>query len=214
MERIEKYFYRNFKKNAACRINFTLSCKLPHSYINKWVFLTSAQEKILYQTAVELKKNTTTKFYITKIISMKIRILCFLLIVFCTKIFASERELPIGRLHGIGFSLEKNGVSILSHKNFYYHDSNLKIEKISSDIYELTVSVYLQKTQGSKALSDNRVDRYKVIWNTDFMGALINEKNEYKRDQSEFLLSNDTLIIKSQIADSGVIETQSYTIAK
>ena len=72
----------------------------------------------------------------------------------------------------------------------------------------------MQKTQGSKALSDNRVDRYKVIWNTDFMGALINEKNEYKRDQSEFLLSNDTLIIKSQIADSGVIETQSYTIAK
>ena len=145
---------------------------------------------------------------------MKIRILCFLLIVFCTKIYAAERELPIGRLHGIGFSLEKNGVSILSHKNFYYHDSNLKIKKISSDIYELTVSVYLQKTHDSKALSDNRVDRYKVIWNTDEMGALVNEKIEYKRHQTEFLLSHNRFIIKSQIADSGVIETQSYTIAE
>ena len=94
---------------------------------------------------------------------MKMRLLCLILLVFCTKIFGDERELPIGRFNGIGFSLEKNGVSILSHKDFYYHDSILKIKKISPDIYELNVSVYLQKTQGSKALSDNRVDRYKVI---------------------------------------------------
>ena len=145
---------------------------------------------------------------------MNMRLLCFILLVFCTKIFADERELPIGRFIGIGFSLEKNGVSILSHKHFYYHDSNLKIKKISPEIYELTVTVYLQKTQGSKALSDDRVDRYKVIWKSDSMGALINEKIEYKRDISEFLLSNDTLIIKSQIADNGVIETQSYRISQ
>ena len=145
---------------------------------------------------------------------MKMRLLFFILLVFCTKIFAEGRELPIGKFNGIGFSLEKNGVSILSHKDFYYHHSNLKIKKISPDIYELAVTVYLQKTLGSKALSDDRVDRYKVIWKSDFLGALINEKIKYKRDISEFLLSNDTLIIKSQIADSGVIETQSYTIAK
>ena len=145
---------------------------------------------------------------------MKMRLLCFISLIFCTKIFAGERELPIGRFNGIGFSLEKNGVSILSHKDFYYHNSNLKIKKISTDIYELAVTVYLQKTQGSKALSDDRVDRYKVIWKSDLMGALINEKIEYKRDVSEFLLSNDTLIIKSQIADNGVIETQSYTISQ
>ena len=138
------------------------------------------------------------------------RLLCFILLAFCTKTFADERELPIGRFNGIGFSLEKNGVSILSHQDFYYHDSNLKIKKISPDIYELNVTVYLQKTQGSKALNDNRVDRYKVIWKTEFMGSLISEKVEYKRELSEFLLSNDKLIIKSQIAANGIIETQYY----
>ena len=141
---------------------------------------------------------------------MKIRLLFFLFLFFCTKIFANEKELPIGTFHGIGFSLEKNGVSILSHENFYYHDSSLKINKISPNIYELTTSVYLQKTQESKALSDNRVDRYKVIWKTEFMGSLINEKVEYKRELSEFLLSNDKLIIKSQIGANGIIETQYY----
>ena len=86
------------------------------------------------------------------------RLLFFLLLVFCTKIFASEKELPIGTFHGIGFSLEKNGVSILSQEDFYYHDAHLKIKKISSDIYELIISVYLQKKKDSKALSDYRVD--------------------------------------------------------
>ncbi len=147
-------------------------------------------------------------------ILMQVRPFCFLLLVFCTQVFAGERELPIGRFNGIGFSLEKNGISILTHKDFFYHYSNLKIKKISPDIYELTVSVYLQKTQGSKALNDYRVDRYKVVWNTDLMGALINEKITYKRHLSEFLLLNDTLIIKSQTADGGVVETQSYKIVQ
>ena len=145
---------------------------------------------------------------------MKIRLLCFLFLFFCTRIFANEKELPIGTFHGIGFSLEKNGVSILSHENLYYHASNLKIKKILPNIYELTTSVYLQKTRGSKALSDNRVDRYKVIWKTKFMGSLINEKVEYKRELSEFLLSNDKLIIKSQLAANGIIETQYYKISQ
>ena len=130
--------------------------------------------------------------------------------VFSTEIFASERELPIGRFNGIGFSLEKNGVSILSQKDFYYHDSELKIKKISPNIYELTVTVYLQKTQGSKALNDDRVNRYKLISKSDLMETLINEKIEYKKYISEFRLSNDSLIIKSQIADNGVIETRPF----
>ena len=145
---------------------------------------------------------------------MKIRLLFFLLLFFCTKIFANEKELPIGTFHGIGFSLEKNAVSILSHEHLYYHASTLKINKISSNIYELTRTVYLQKTQESKALSDNRTDIYKVIWKSEFMGSLINEKVEYKKELSEFLLSNDKLIIKSQIGNSGIIETQYYRITQ
>ena len=86
---------------------------------------------------------------------MKIRLLCFLFLFFCTKIFANEKELPIGTFHGIGFSLEKNGVSILSHKNFYYHDSNLKINKISSNIYELTTSVYSDYVDKNCRMSEN-----------------------------------------------------------
>ena len=145
---------------------------------------------------------------------MKIILTFFLLLFFCAKIFANEKQLPIGTFHGIGFSLEKNGVSILSHEKFYYHYSNLKINKISPNIYELTTSVYLQKTQKSKALSENRVDRYKVIWKTEFMGSLINEKVEYKRELSEFKLSNDKLTIKSKISANGIIETQYYRITQ
>ena len=145
---------------------------------------------------------------------MKIRLLCFLILFFCTKGFANEKKLPIGTFYGIGFSLEKNGVSIFSHENLYYHNSNLEIKKISPDIYELTTSVSLQYTQQSKALSDNRVDRYKIIWRNELMGSLINEKVEYKRELSEFLLSGDKLIIKSQIAASGIIETQYYRITQ
>lgn len=145
---------------------------------------------------------------------MKIRLLCILFLFFCIEGFANEKKLPIGTFHGIGFSLEKNGVSIFSHENLYYHNSNLKIRKISPDIYELTTSVFLQNTQESKALSDNRVDRYKVIWKNELMGSLINEKVEYKREQSEFLLSGDKLIIKSQIAANGIIETQYYRITQ
>ena len=142
------------------------------------------------------------------------RFICFLILIFSTSLFASERELPVGTFPGISFSLDKNGVSIFSNEDVHYHKSTLQIKKISGHIYEFVIAVYLQDTPKSKALSETRVDRYKVIWKSDSMGALINEKIEYKRDISEFLLSNDTLIIKSQIADNGVIETQSYTISQ
>ena len=45
------------------------------------------------------------------------------------------------------------------------------------------------------------------------MGTLINEKQEYDKELSEFLLSGDKLIIKSLVPTSGVIEnSQSYKI--
>ena len=143
---------------------------------------------------------------------MKIRLLCFLFLFFCTKIFANEKELPIGTFQGIGFSLEKNGLSILSHENLYFHDSNLKIKKISSNTYELTRSIYLQKTQESKALSDNRVDRYKVIWRSETMGTLVNQHMEYNKELTEFLLLAGSFTIKSLVSKSGVVETQTYKI--
>ena len=111
--------------------------------------------------------------------------------------------------YGHGLSRLKMYCNRIS-KNLINPKPKIKIKKISPGIYELAVTVYLQKTQRSKALSDNRVDRYKVIWQTEFMGSLINEKVEYKRELSEFLLSNDKLIIKSQIAANGIIETQYY----
>ena len=142
------------------------------------------------------------------------KILCFLLIVFSSQVLASEKALPIGTFKGINLSLEKNGKIILSQKELHYHDSNLKIKKISPDIYELTISVYLQSTKDSKAVRAIRVDRYKVMWNNRFMGTLINEKAEHKRELSEFLLSNGMLIIKSSVAANGIIETQTYKIDK
>ena len=142
------------------------------------------------------------------------KLLCFLILIFSTNLFASEKQLPIGIFPGISFSLEKNGVPILSHTDLYYHNSNLKIKKILPDIYELTISVYLQRTKESKALNEIRVDRYKVLWKNQVMGALINKRAEHKRAHSEFLLSKDKLIIKSQVAASGIIETQTYKILK
>ena len=88
----------------------------------------------------------------------------------------------------------------------------MEIKKISPDIYELTTSVSLQNTQQSKALSDNRVDRYKVIWRSETMGELINERLDYDKELSEFLLLADTFTIKSLVSTSGIIETQTYKI--
>ena len=70
----------------------------------------------------------------------------------------------------------------------------------------------MQNTPNSKAFSDIRIDRYKVIWKSETMGALINEREEYDKELSEFLLLADNLTIKSLVSVNGVIETQTYKI--
>ena len=140
------------------------------------------------------------------------RFVCFLIFIFSTALFASERELPAGTFHGVSFSLEKNGVSIFSNKDVHYNKSTLKITKVSSDIYDFTFAVYLQLTPEAKALTDTRFDRYKVIWRSETMGALINQREGYDKELSEFLLLADQFTIKSLVSTSGIIETQTYRI--
>ena len=140
------------------------------------------------------------------------RLICFLIFIFSTALFASERELPAGIFHGVSFSLEKNGVSIFSNKDVHYNKSTLKITKVSSDIYDFTFAVYLQLTPEAKALTDTRIDRYKVIWRSETMGALINQREEYDKELSEFLVLADKFTIKSLVSTSGIIETQTYRI--
>ena len=118
--------------------------------------------------------------------------------------FISAQELPTGTFAGAGFSLEKNGSFIFTNKDLHYHNSHLKIRKVSEDLYELTISIYLQKSKNSKPVRDTRVDHSR--------GVLINQKLQYSRERSEFLISSKKLIIKSQISRNGVIETQSYKI--
>ena len=140
------------------------------------------------------------------------RFIWFLIFIFSTASFASERELPAGTFRGVSFSLEKNGVSIFSNKDVHYNKSTLKITKVSSDIYDFTFAVYLQLTPEAKALTDTRIDRYKVIWRSETMGALINQREEYDKELSEFLLLADKFTIKSLVSTSGIIETQTYKI--
>ncbi len=140
------------------------------------------------------------------------RFICFLILIFSTSLFAGERELPVGTFPGISFSLDKNGVSIFSNEDVHYHTSTLQIKKISGQIYEFVVAVYLQDTPKSKALSETRVDRYKVIWKGENKGSLINERIEYDKELSEFLLLSGNLTIKSLVSTSGIIETQTYKI--
>ena len=140
------------------------------------------------------------------------RFICLLIFIFHTNLFASERELPVGIFHGVSFLLEKNGVSIFSNKDVHYHKSTLQITKISSHIYKFTIDVYLQQTPNSKALSDTRVDRYKVIWRSETMGELINERVDYDNELSEFLLLGSNFTIKSLVSTSGIIETQTYKV--
>ena len=142
------------------------------------------------------------------------RFLLGLILVFFLKSFASAQELPIGTFPSISFSLEKNGASILTNKDLYFHDAHLKIRKVSESIFELTISIYLQKTINSKTVRDTRVDKYKVIWKSPNNGILINQKKEHSKELSEFLLSKEELIIKSEISRNGVIETHSYSINK
>ena len=140
------------------------------------------------------------------------RFVCFLIPFFSTDLFASDRELPVGTFRGVSFLLEKNGVSIFSNKDVHYNKSTLKITKVSSDIYDFTFAVYLQLTPDAKALTDTRIDRYKVIWRSETMGALINQREEHDKELSEFLLLADKFTIKSLVSTSGIIETQTYKI--
>ena len=140
------------------------------------------------------------------------RFICFLILIFSTNLFASERELPVGTFPGVSFSLDKNGVSIFSNEDVHYHKSTLQIKKISNNIYEFTIAVYLQDTPDSKALSETRFDRYKVIWKSENMGSLINERSEFDKELSEFLLLSGNFTIKSLVSTSGIIETQTYKI--
>ena len=140
------------------------------------------------------------------------RFICFVIFIFSTNLFASERELPVGTFRGISFSLEKNGQAIFSNKDLHYNKSTLQITKVLSDIYDFTFAVYLQHTPESKALTDTRIDRYKVIWKSETMGALINQREEHEKELSEFLLLSDKFTIKSLVSTSGIIETQTYVI--
>ena len=140
------------------------------------------------------------------------RFICFVIFIFSTDLFASERELPVGTFRGISFSLEKNGQEIFSNNDVYYSKSTLQITKVLSDIYDFTFAVYLQLTPESKALTDTRIDRYKVIWKSETMGALINQREEHEKELSEFLLLSDKFTIKSLVSTSGIIETQTYVI--
>ena len=140
------------------------------------------------------------------------RFICFVIFIFSTDLFASERELPVGTFRGISFSLEKNGQAIFSNKDLHYNKSTLQITKVLSDIYDFTFAVYLQHTPESRALTDTRIDRYKVIWKSETMGVLINQREEYEKELSEFLLLSDKFTIKSLVSTSGIIETQTYVI--
>ena len=140
------------------------------------------------------------------------RFICFLILIFSTDLFAGERELPVGTFRGDSFSLEKNGVLIFSNKDVHFNKSTLQITKVSSHIYDFTVAVYLQYKPDSKALTDTRIDRYKVIWKSETMGALINQREEYDNELSEFLILADNFTIKSLVSTSGIIETQTYKI--
>ncbi len=44
------------------------------------------------------------------------------------------------------------------------------------------------------------------------MGVLRNQREEYDKELSEFLLLADKLTIKSLVSTSGIIETQTYKI--
>ena len=140
------------------------------------------------------------------------RFICFLIFIFSTDLFASERELPIGTFRGVSFLLEKNGVLIFSNKDVHYNKSTLQITKVSSHIYDFTFAVYLQHSPESRALTDTRIDRYKVIWKSETKGALINQREEYDKELSEFLILADNFTIKSLVSTSGIIETQTYKI--
>ena len=131
---------------------------------------------------------------------------------FFLKSLASAQDLPVGTFPSISFSLEKNGTPILTNRDLYYHDAHLKISQVSDGIFEFTISIYLQKTKNSKTFRDTRVDRYKVVWNGKNRGILINQKTEHSKELSEFLLSNEKLLIKSEISRNGIIETHSYKI--
>ena len=108
------------------------------------------------------------------------------------------------------FTRKKWCINILKLRHSFYK-STIQITKISSHIYDFTVAVYLRYIPDSKALTDTRIDRDEVIWKSETMGALINQREEYDTELSEFLILADNCTIESLVSNSGIIETQRFS---
>lgn len=143
---------------------------------------------------------------------MLIRYLIILMTLFyTTQSFANE--FPTGTLKGVGFLVEKGSMKI-TEKDLYIYKAVAKIAKRSQDTYDMTVNVHLQKNANSRAKIDKRFDVYKIVWDSENSGEMINTNQTYKGDKSNFTFTDTHLVIKSWISRNKLWETHTYLLGR
>jgi hypothetical protein len=126
-------------------------------------------------------------------------------------ITAHATEFPTGQLKGVGLKVER-GNMVITHNDLYKYESKAIVESLKNDRIRMTIEATMQKAKGTRIKNDRRVDTFKVKWDSDSSGKLINEANAYKGDKTTFALEGDKLTITSWIARHQSTETQIYKV--
>jgi len=118
-------------------------------------------------------------------------------------------EFPTGTLKGISFSVEKGSMKF-TEKGLYQWYSFAEVKKRPNGEISIRMDVTLQRSPATQVRNDKRFDTYKVIWESENKGHLINTKSYYKRDKSHFSIVGNRITIKSWIHRNQYWETQTY----
>lgn len=139
------------------------------------------------------------------------RAIYVVLLIFSSQVFSAE--FPTGTFKGVGFLVEKGNIK-LTEKDLYSYNSSATVRKRSENMYKLTLTAHLQKFAHTQKKTEKREDICEVIWDTPNTGRLVNKNAVYKKDRTNFIITEDTLVLKSWIHRNQLWETQIYSLAE
>ena len=122
-------------------------------------------------------------------------------------------EFLFGNFIGKSFKVEK-GNRVFTNKNLYSFKSNLTVKKLGKNKVEMKINTALQMKRDTPVRTQTRRDKFKIKWNDNKSGSLINESSRYKSDKSKFRIDGNILSIRSWIDRNKMYETQVYELIK
>ena len=78
----------------------------------------------------------------------------------------------------------------------------------------MKINTAVQMKRDTPVRTQTRRDKFKIKWNDNKSGSLINESSRYKSDKSKFRIDGNILSIRSWIDRNKMYETQVYELIK